>query len=87
MTASRANLLKQYKDTDKLHSKPVNMDTSGKRGGGGGGGGRKEGSVPGGGGGGGGGGVRGSKEVSVLGGLNIGKMQGLSFTRGNATGP
>ena len=34
MTASRANLLKQYKDTDKLHSKPVNMDTSGKRGGG-----------------------------------------------------
>ena len=66
MTASRANLLKQYKDTDKLHSKPVNMDTSGKRGEGG---------------------VRGSKEVSVLGGLNIGKMQGLSFTRGNATGP
>ena len=36
MTASRANLLKQYKDTDKLHSKPVNMDTSGKRGAGGG---------------------------------------------------
>ena len=67
MTASRANLLKQYKDTDKLHSKPVNMDTSGTPGGGGG--------------------VRGSKEVSVLGGLNIGKMQGLSFTRGNATGP
>ena len=66
MTASRANLLKQYKDTDKLHSKPVNMDTSGTPGGGG---------------------VRGSKEVSVLGGLNIGKMQGLSFTRGNATGP
>lgn len=65
MTASRANLLKQYKDTDKLHSKPVNMDTSGTPGGG----------------------VRGSKEVSVLGGLNIGKMQGLSFTRGNATGP
>ena len=68
MTASRANLLKQYKDTDKLHSKPVNMDTSGTPGGEGGG-------------------VRGSKEVSVLGGLNIGKMQGLSFTRGNATGP
>ena len=66
MTASRANLLKQYKDTDKLHSKPVNMDTSGTPGGGGG---------------------RGAKEVSVLGGLNIGKMQGLSFTRGNATGP
>ena len=65
MTASRANLLKQYKDSDKLHSKPVNMDTSGKRGAG----------------------LRGSKEVSVLGGLNIGKMQWLSFTRGNATGP
>ena len=46
MTASRANLLKQYKDTDKLHSKPVNMDTSGKRGGGGeGGGARVKGSV------------------------------------------
>lgn len=68
MTASRANLLKQYKDTDKLQSNPVNMDSSGKRAGGGG--------V-----------LRGSKEVSVLGGLNIGKMQGLSFTRGNATGP
>ena len=36
---------------------------------------------------GGGGGLRGSKEVSVLGGLNLGKLQGLSFTRGNATGP
>ena len=70
MTASRANLLKQYKDTDKLQSNPVNMDSSGNRGGWGGGG------V-----------LRGSKEVSVLGGLNIGKMQGLSFTRGNATGP
>ena len=69
MTASRANLLKQYKDTDKLQSNPVNMDSSGKRAGGGGG-------V-----------LRGSKEVSVLGGLHIGKMQGLSFTRGNATGP
>lgn len=68
MTASRANLLKQYKDTDKLQSNPVNMDSSGNRGGLGG--------V-----------LRGSKEVSVLGGLNIGKMQGLSFTRGNATGP
>lgn len=42
MTASRANLLKQYKDTDKLHSKPVNMDTSGTPGGGGA---RVEGSV------------------------------------------
>ena len=69
MTASRANLLKQYKDTDKLQSNPVNMDSSGNRGGWWGG-------V-----------LRGSKEVSVLGGLNIGKMQGLSFTRGNATGP
>ena len=69
MTASRANLLKQYKDTDKLQSNPVNMDSSGNRGGGVGG-------V-----------LWGSKEVSVLGGLNIGKMQGLSFTRGNATGP
>jgi len=67
MTAGRANLLKQYKDTDKLQSNPVNVSTSGK--------GR------------GGGGLRGSKEVSVLGGLNLGKMQGLSFTRGNATGP
>ena len=38
MTASRANLLKQYKDTDKLQSNPVNMDSSGKRAGGGGGG-------------------------------------------------
>ena len=37
MTASRANLLKQYKDTDKLQSNPVNMDSSGKRAGGGGG--------------------------------------------------
>ena len=36
MTASRANLLKQYKDTDKLQSNPVNMDSSGNRGGGGG---------------------------------------------------
>ena len=45
MTASRANLLKQYKDTDKLHSKPVNMDTSGTPGGGGGGVARVEGSV------------------------------------------
>lgn len=36
MTASRANLLKQYKDTDKLQSNPVNMDSSGKRAGGGG---------------------------------------------------
>ena len=35
MTASRANLLKQYKDTDKLQSNLVNMDTSGKGGGGG----------------------------------------------------
>lgn len=68
MTASRAKLLKQYKDTDKLQSNPVNMDSSENRGGWGG--------V-----------LRGSKEVSVLGGLNIGKMQGLSFTRGNATGP
>ena len=34
MTASRANLLKQYKDTDKLQSNPVNMDSSGNRGGG-----------------------------------------------------
>ena len=67
MTASRANLLKQYKDTDKLQSNPVNMDSSGKRAGGGGG--CCEG------------------QRSVLGGLNIGKMQGLSFTRGNATGP
>lgn len=71
MTASRANLLKQYKDTDKLQSNPVNVDSSGNRGGLGGLGGV----------------LRGSKEVSVLGGLNIGKMQGLSFTRGNATGP
>ena len=38
MTASRANLLKQYKDTDKLQSNPVNMDSSGNRGGGVGGG-------------------------------------------------
>lgn len=38
MTASRANLLKQYKDTDKLQSNPVNMDSSGNRGGGGWGG-------------------------------------------------
>ena len=47
MTASRANLLKQYKDTDKLQSNPVNMDSSGKRAGGGGGGGvaRVKGSV------------------------------------------
>ena len=36
MTASRANLLKQYKDTDKLQSNPVNMDSTGKRAGGGG---------------------------------------------------
>ena len=36
MTASRANLLKQYKDTDKLQSNPVNMDSSGNQGGGGG---------------------------------------------------
>ena len=34
MTASRANLLKQYKDTDKLRSNLVYMDTSGKEGGG-----------------------------------------------------
>ena len=34
MTASRAKLLKQYKDTDKLQSNPVNMDSSGNRGGG-----------------------------------------------------
>lgn len=33
MTASRAKLLKQYKDTDKLQSNPVNMDSSGNRGG------------------------------------------------------
>ena len=36
MTASHANSLKQYKDTDKLQSNPVNMGTSGKREGGGG---------------------------------------------------
>ena len=45
MTASRANLLKQYKDTDKLQSNPVNMDSSGKRAGGGGGVARVKGSV------------------------------------------
>lgn len=45
MTASRANLLKQYKDTDKLQSNPVNMDSSGNRGGLGGGVARVKGSV------------------------------------------